>query len=204
MDDQRIAQFKRMTEADPDNELGFFSLGKAYLDTGRPAEAVEALRRAVALNPRLSKGYQLLGEAHAAAGQREEATEVVTRGVTVSDEQGDRVPRDAMVKLLESWGAAVPALREAAAIVDTAVTSAGGPSTGFQCSRCGRPDGRLEKPPFKGATGQRVFEHVCGNCWREWIGMGTKVINEMGLALSTPSGQETYDQYMLEFLQLEQ
>ncbi len=34
--------------------------------------------------------------------------------------------------------------------------------------------------------------------------MGTKVINELGLVLSTPAGAQSYDQYMLEFLQLEE
>jgi hypothetical protein len=34
--------------------------------------------------------------------------------------------------------------------------------------------------------------------------MGTKVINELGLVLSSKAGQEAYDQYMKEFLQLEE
>ena len=33
--------------------------------------------------------------------------------------------------------------------------------------------------------------------------MGTKVINELGLILSSPAGQQAYDQYLVEFLQLE-
>jgi Fe-S cluster biosynthesis and repair protein YggX len=33
--------------------------------------------------------------------------------------------------------------------------------------------------------------------------MGTKVINELGLVMSNPESQATYDQYMIEFLQLE-
>ena len=34
--------------------------------------------------------------------------------------------------------------------------------------------------------------------------MGTKVINELALVLSRPEGQRAYDQYMLEFLQIEE
>ena len=41
----RIEQFTRMTQADPDNELGHFSLGKALLEAHRYAEAVAALSR---------------------------------------------------------------------------------------------------------------------------------------------------------------
>ena len=192
-----------MAREDPDNELGHFSLGKACLDAGRPQDAIAPLARAIELKPTMSKAYQLLGDAHERAGQRQKAVEVLTRGVSVADAQGDRMPRDAMVSTLRSFGAPVPELKN----TDQAITAAGGfdgPSAaGFRCTRCGRPEGQLQKPPFKGSVGQRIFDHVCQACWREWISMGTKVINELGLTLSTPAGQQAYDQYMLEFLQIE-
>lgn len=50
--------------------------------------------------------------------------------------------------------------------------------------------------------GQEIFEKVCADCWREWVPMGTKVINELRLPLTDPQAQKTYDQYMLEFLNL--
>ena len=202
IDETRIRQFRTMTEADPNNELGHFSLGKAYADTGGFAEAVGPLTRAVELNARMSKAYQLLGEAYERTGQHEKAVEVMTRGVTVADEQGDRVPRDAMVKALTEWGAPVPTLKETAGAQPAGQAEAG-TTSGFACARCGRPTGRLEKAPFKGSVGQKIHDNVCATCWREWIGMGTKVINELGLVLSTQAGQQTYDQHMLEFLQLE-
>ena len=98
--DRRIQQFKQMAEADPDNELGHFSLGKAYLDAGRFDDAVGSLTRALDLNLTMSKGYQLLGDAFDRAGKRAKAIEAMTKGVTVADEQGDRMPRDAMAKVL--------------------------------------------------------------------------------------------------------
>jgi Fe-S cluster biosynthesis and repair protein YggX len=200
--DRRIQQFKQMAEADPNNELGHFSLGKAYCDAGRHRDAIGPLGRALQLNPSLSKVYQLLGEAHDRAGERPKAIDVLTRGVTVADEQGDRMPRDAMADVLRAWGAPVPAFQ--AAQRPSAEVSRGGTSTaGFHCARCGRPDNQLLKPPFKGPNGEKIFAHICKDCWREWIGMGTKVINELGLVLSSPIGQQTYDQYMMEFLQLE-
>ena len=205
----RIQQFRQMSEADPENELGHFSLGKALLDAGRPEEALQPLRRAIGVNRNLSKAYQMLGEALEQTGQRDEAIEVVTTGVTIADAQGDRMPRDAMADRLRTWGAPVPAFKSAApsalspAETDADAAAAGGAAAGFACGRCGKPAGRLPKPPFKGPLGERIFNNVCQACWREWIGMGTKVINELGLVLSTKSGQDTYDQYMIEFLQLE-
>ena len=201
-EDQRIEQFKQMSEADPDNELGHFSLGKIYLESGRFHDAIPPLSRAVELNPKLSKVYQLLGQAYDNAGERNKAIDVVTRGVTVADEQGDRVPRDAMADMLTGWGAPLPGFK--VEVGPAAEAQAGAATTsGFQCSRCGRPGGGLEKAPFKGPLGEQVFKSVCSSCWREWVLMGTKVINELGLALSTAAGQQTYDQYMIEFLQLE-
>ena len=59
----RIEQFKKMAEADPENVLGHFSLGRAYLDSGMNAEAVGAFERALQLDAKLSKAYQLLADA---------------------------------------------------------------------------------------------------------------------------------------------
>ncbi len=74
----------------------------------------------------------------------------------------------------------------------------------FKCARCGRPDGKLANPPFKGTPSDKVLAHTCQGCWTEWVATGTKVINELGLVLATQPGRDSYDQYMLEFLQLDQ
>lgn len=202
-DDSRIEQFKQMALADPDNELGHFSLGKAYLEAGKFDEAVQPLARTIELNPKLSKAYQLLGEAHVGAGQNERAIDTLTKGLGVADRQGDRMPRDAMADQLRGLGAPVPEFATSQPAVQDSSGSTTDATDGFRCSRCGRPGGKLEKRPFKGELGEKVFANVCTSCWREWIPMGTKVINELGLTLSSPAGQQAYDQYMVEFLQLE-
>lgn len=206
--ESRIQQFEKMAHDDPNNELGHFSLGKAYLEADRFEEAAASLKRALDLNPTLSKAYELIAVALDGAGQRETAVEFLTRGVEVADERGDRKPRDAMADMLRRWGRSVPAFKESAAGAGTAARAADagratGSATGFQCCRCGRPSGQLEKAPFKGDQGRRIYENVCQFCWREWIAMGTKVINELGLVMANPKDQATYDQYMFEFLQLE-
>lgn len=201
--DRKLQQFKQMAEADPDNELGHFSLGKAYMEAEQLGEAAISLSRAIELNPRMSKAYQLLTEVYDRAGEREQAVATATRGVQVADGQGDRVPRDALAGMLKEWGMPVPAFKS----TDRPQGETGGSgaaTANFACARCGRPSGQLAKPPFKGSIGEKVFNHVCTSCWREWIGMGTKVINELGLQLSSKAGQDAYDQYMVEFLQLDQ
>lgn len=200
---QRIAQFQKMANDDPNNELGHFSLGKAFLETGRPGDAVPSLKRVIELRRSMSKAYQLLGEAYEKLGRRDDAVKIMKDGISVADELGDVMPRDAMIQLLESWGETPPTLRTSTAKAGAAQPGSTSAVPGFRCSRCGRPDSQLPKPPFKGALGQRVYENVCANCWKEWIPTGTKVINELGLLLSSPAGQQAYDQYMQEFLQLE-
>jgi Fe-S cluster biosynthesis and repair protein YggX len=201
-EDPRIEQFKQMAEADPNNELGHFSLGKAYLEANQFDNAIPALSRALEINPKLSKAYQCVGQSHDSNGNRAQAIDVLTKGVSIADAQGDRMPRDAMIKMLNDWGAPIPAL-SAATETRTGGASDANETAGFSCCRCNRPSGKMDKAPFKGDLGVKIFEHVCANCWQEWIPMGTKVINELGLVLSTPAGQAGYDQYMIEFLQLE-
>lgn len=196
--DERIEQFKKMAEADPQNEMGHFSLGKAYGDAGRFAEAIAPLKRTLELNPTYSKAYQLLGEAQAKTGDKVSALRTLETGFKVADERGDRMPRDAMAALIKELGGAVPA----PARRSTAAAVASAESGDFHCSRCGRPNGRMPERPFKGELGERVWANVCQTCWREWVGMGTKVINELGLQLADPRAQRIYDENMIEFLQL--
>ncbi len=195
--EDRIEQFKKMAEADPQNEMGHFSLGKAYYDVGRFAEAIHALRRTLELNPTYSKAYQLLGASQAEAGDKQAALATLTTGFKVADERGDRMPRDAMAALINALGGEVPASTQPAAGAAPAVEGAD-----FNCARCGRPSAKMAKPPFKGPLGEKVHNNVCQTCWREWIGIGTKVINEMGLQLADPRAQKVYDEHMEEFLQL--
>src|SRR5262245_17440266 len=132
---KRIEQFRNMAESDPNNELGHFSLGKAYLEAEKFADAVKALTRALQLDPTLSKAWQYCGEAHLGGGDKSAAIDAWTRGVEVADEAGDRVPRDAMVARLQSLNASVPKLRAVAP--KGQIESSSESSAGFRCVRCG-------------------------------------------------------------------
>lgn len=197
MQDERIEQFRKMAEADPTNEMGHFSLGKAYFDAGRFSEAIGPLRRTLELNAGYSKAYHLLGEALSKTGDRAAAIATLEQGFKVADERGDRIPRDAMANLIEQLGGARP---QPTRKQQTAEDSGAG--VDFHCTRCGRPSAKMPSRPFKGPLGEQVWNNVCASCWREWIGMGTKVINEMGLQLADPRAQQIYDEHMKEFLQL--
>ncbi|MBI4581784.1 MAG: Fe(2+)-trafficking protein [Planctomycetes bacterium] len=200
MDDPRIAQFKKMTESDPDNELGHFSLGKTYIEIGDYRQAVSPLRRTVELSPQNSRAYYLLALAQKGAGDRDGAIATLRQGYDVATSRGDMMPRKDMAALMESLGVPPPA--DAGAAASTVTTPAGSGPT-ITCRRCGQVAPKMTERPFKGLLGERVWAEVCQACWREWIPMGTKVINELRLNFADPRHAETYDQYMKEFLSLD-
>ena len=68
----------------------------------------------------------------------------------------------------------------------------------------GRPGKRLPDPPMRGPLGKFIYDHFTQETWREWIGMGTKVINELRLDFSNPEHQRLYDQHMMEWLGISQ
>jgi len=193
----RIEQFRKMAEADPTNELGHFSLGRALLDSGDVTAAVGPLTKVIELNPNISKAYQLLASALLKTGKRDEAIAQLTAGVKKADERGDLMPRNEMVATLKELGAPVPETK----VAPSAQVAVG---TGqVLCKRCGKVNPKLEKPPFRTAFGQKIFEGTCVPCWKEAIAQGTKVINELRLPLADPQAQKVWDQHIAEFLHLE-
>lgn len=194
--DARIAQFEKMASADPDNDMAHFSLGNAYLQAGRAAEAARSFERCVELNPDMSKAYQLGGKAMIEAGWSDRAVALLERGHGVAAAKGDRMPQAAIAELLRSIGRDPPKTSKEADEAAERLRASGA----FVCRRTGRPGTKLPKPPFRGAVGQWIHDNISSETWNEWIGQGTKVINELRLDFSRDRDQEIYDQHMREFL----
>ncbi len=196
---ERIAQFRKMANDDPENELGHFSLGKALLEAGEFGEASQSFERTLALNPQFSKAYALLATSLMKQARRDDALQVLREGYQVADDRGDNMPREEMAGLMRQLGAEPPAPKRAAA------PAAG--RGGFACQRPGCHAGayaqQLPAPPMNDELGRLIHQQVCADCWREWLGMGVKVINEMRLDLSDERAQQMYDNHMKEFLGLE-
>ena len=57
---------------------------------------------------------------------------------------------------------------------------------------------------MRGALGQWIYENISVETWREWIGQGTKVINELRLDFSREEDQRVFDQHMCEFLGIDE
>ena len=197
-----IAQFRKMANDDPDNELGHYRLGQLLLEDKQYDAAIRSFRRTLELSPQFSKVYHLLGLALAQAGRRDEAAAALREGFAVADERGDNMPRDEMARMLVELGEPAPV---------SARPAAGGPPPpggGFRCQRPGCMFGararQLARPPMRDEIGKRIYETVCADCWDDWLkNYSIKVINELHLDLSTEHGQDEYDRYMREFLGIE-
>src|SRR3954454_1369476 len=196
-DSLRIEQFRKMAADDPNNELGHFSLGRALLESGEAAEAAKSFQRVIALNPNISKAYQLLADAQLAQDHKDLAIETLKTGARVADKRGDLMPKGDMLRKLADLGVDMPELTQKK--TPTAELGAGQ----IQCHRCGQVKPQMAHPPFSNAQGKLIHEKICADCWREWIGMGKKVINELPLPLSDPQAQKVFDQHMMEFLNLQ-
>jgi Fe-S cluster biosynthesis and repair protein YggX len=197
---ERIAQFRKMANDDPENELGHFRLGQLLMEDSQFDEAVKSFRRTLELSPQFSKVFQLLGTCLLKLNRRSEAVQVWRDGYAVADERGDNIPRDEMAKLLVEAGEPKPEPKKA--------TAAEAGTGTFRCQRPGCMMGsrgqQLPAPPMNDDLGRRIHETVCAACWNEWLrNYSIKVINEMRLDLSTERGQEVYDQVMKEFLGFE-
>ncbi len=197
---ERITQFRKMAQDDPDNELGHYRLGQLLLEAEDYDAAIGSFRRTLEISPQFSKVYQLLGTALLKANKRDEALATLRQGFGIADERGDNMPRDEMERMLVALGETAPARKRAAG-------PEGGPGDGFRCQRPGCWAGarahKLPRPPLPDEIGQRIFETVCADCWSDWLrNYSIKVINELRLDLSTEPGQEEYDRHMKEFLGL--
>lgn len=193
---QRIAQFETMVRpgADPDNDMAWFSLGRAYADAGRDADAAGAFERCVAINPAMSKGYQLAGEAYIRVGELSKAATILRTGHAAAASRGDRLPMRAMADLLRKIGEDVP--DEPAPAAQAAPT----PDGSFVCTRTGKPGHKMARPPFRGPIGAWIHAHIAQETWDAWVRQGTKVINELRLDLSREEDSDTYDRQMREYL----
>jgi len=68
------------------------------------------------------------------------------------------------------------------------------------CVKLGRELPGLEKPPFPGELGQRIFENISEQAWEMWQAQSRLIINHYGLNLADPDARQVLRQQMEEFL----
>jgi len=57
----------------------------------------------------------------------------------------------------------------------------------------------MDKPPYPGELGQRIFENVSKEGWKQWLERLTTIINENGLNTADPKNIELIEKHMQGF-----
>lgn len=68
-----------------------------------------------------------------------------------------------------------------------------------QCVKLGRELPGLEKPPFPGELGQRIYEHISQQAYNMWPAQSTLIINHYGLNMADPEARKVLREQMEEF-----
>lgn len=175
----KIERFQNMATADPSNDMAHFSLGSAYLDAERYEEAVASFEECVKLNSEMTRAMELGGVALLQLEKKDEANELLTKGYEQAAARGEMRVKEGIATAMEDAGLELPEVEHASQ------------------TQTGKP---LEEAPLPGAVGKWILENVDADRWTVWIGQGTKVINELRLDFSREEDQQSYEDYMIEFL----
>lgn len=57
----------------------------------------------------------------------------------------------------------------------------------------------MDRPPHPGELGQRIFENVSKEGWKQWLERLTTIINENALNTADPKNLELIEKHMLGF-----
>lgn len=69
-----------------------------------------------------------------------------------------------------------------------------------ECVKLNKMAEGLERPPYPGELGQRVFEHISKEAWQLWLQQQTMLINENRLSLAEPKSRVFLEEQMVKFL----
>src|SRR5689334_24268456 len=67
------------------------------------------------------------------------------------------------------------------------------------CVKLGRELPGLEKPPFPGELGQRIYDNVSQEAYNMWPAQSTLIINHYGLNMADPEARKILREQMEEF-----
>ncbi len=67
------------------------------------------------------------------------------------------------------------------------------------CVKLGREAEGLDRPPYPGELGQRLYENVSKEGWQLWLRHQTMLINEYRLSAVDPQARKMLEQEMEKF-----
>lgn len=69
----------------------------------------------------------------------------------------------------------------------------------MQCIKLGKQAEGLDRPPYPGELGQRIFENVSKEAWKLWLGHQTILINEHRISPVDPKARKFLEEEMEKF-----
>lgn len=89
MSNPRIEPLKRVLAIDPNDDVAWFGLGKAYMEDENFEDATKALQQCITVKPTYSAAYFALAQSLHKLGRIEECRTVCTTGINISTKNGD-------------------------------------------------------------------------------------------------------------------
>ncbi len=68
------------------------------------------------------------------------------------------------------------------------------------CAKLKKEAEGLEKAPYPGELGQKIYQNISKQAWQEWVSLQTMLINENRLDLSDPEARAFLVTEMEKFL----
>ncbi len=68
------------------------------------------------------------------------------------------------------------------------------------CAKLKKEAEGLERPPYPGELGKKVYENISKEAWQQWIQMQTMLINEYRLVLVEAKARKYLEEEMEKFL----
>ena len=68
-----------------------------------------------------------------------------------------------------------------------------------KCAKLGRELPGLDRPPWKGEIGKRVYENVSKDAWKMWVEHSKMLMNEYRLNPLDPNSQKIMEQQLEQF-----
>lgn len=67
------------------------------------------------------------------------------------------------------------------------------------CVKLGREAEGLDRPPYPGELGKRIYENVSKQAWQQWLKHQTMLINEYRLTPIDPKARKFLEEQMEQF-----
>ena len=159
--DERIEQFRKMAQANPDDDLAHFALGHALVDAERYDEAINVFRHVLKLNKHYSKAYVLMGQSQLKIEDEDAAIETFQRGYAIAMHRGDLMPATEMKAHLTELGATISNDSTDLALDEPAPDADREPEEGeVRCIRTRRIGQQMEFEPFDDEIGAFIKNNV--------------------------------------------